>query len=282
MNNSGWIAIGLGALALIVGGYMYSQDRSRSESEEWVEQVIGKPAQPTPEPKIRYPVPEVSSGSVAAPAVADAQTGPAAVVPTPEPLPALEDSDAPLLAEAEPLFGKSGIPDFLVPEALIGHLVVTLDNLDRHPIRLKYRPVEHVPGQPAVNRTGGAKAVHYLTAANAQRYAPYVSVLEKLDPPQVAALYRRYYPLFQEAYTSLGYPNAYFNDRLIAVIDHLLETPVVNYPIPVVQPKVFYEFADPDLEERSWGQKTLIRLGPEQMATVKSFLRELRAVLVAG
>lgn len=282
MNNSGWILVGVVALALIVGGYMVSQDRSQSESDEWVEQVIGKPAEPTPEPRIRYPVPEIVAQPVAEAADTDAPVAADAVKPSAAPLPALEDSHGPLLAEATPLFGSAGVPDFLVPEALIGHLVVTLDNLDRHPIRLKYRPVQHVPGQPAVNRTGGEKAVHYLTAVNAQRYAPYVQVLERLNPKQVVALYRRYYALFQESYTSLGYPNAYFNDRLIEVIDHLLETPVVRYPIPVVQPKVFYQFADPALEDRSWGQKTLIRLGPEQMATVKSFLRELRRALTTG
>ncbi|NIL96265.1 MAG: DUF3014 domain-containing protein, partial [Planctomycetales bacterium] len=58
-----------------------------------------------------------------------------------------------------------------------------------------------------------------------------VKMLAALDTKQVVAVYRRLYPLFQEAYESLGYPNAYFNDRLIEVIDHLLATPQVSDPV---------------------------------------------------
>ena len=36
------------------------------------------------------------------------------------------------------------------------------------------------------------------------------------------------------------------------------------------------QFADPSLEERSAGQKLMIRLGPQNAAIVKAKLRELR------
>jgi hypothetical protein len=74
----------------------------------------------------------------------------------------------------------------------------------------------------------------------------------------------------------LGYPDGYFNDRLIAVIDHLLETPTVQGPIKVTQPSVHYQFADPALEEKSAGQKLLIRMGNGNAAAIKMKLRELR------
>ena len=41
----------------------------------------------------------------------------------------------------------------------------------------------------------------------------------------MAVVYERLYPLFQQAYEDLGYPGKYFNDRLVEVIDHLLQTP---------------------------------------------------------
>ena len=47
---------------------------------------------------------------------------------------------------------------------------------------------------------------------------------------QVASLYLHFYPLFQQAYQSLGYPNGYFNDRLVATIDNLLAAPDVSGP----------------------------------------------------
>jgi len=64
---------------------------------------------------------------------------------------------------------------------------------------------------------------------------------------------------------------------LIPIIDHLLATPDISEPIQLVQPKVLYQFADPELEKCSWGQKTLIRMGPANAAAVKTKLREIRA-----
>ena len=51
--------------------------------------------------------------------------------------------------------------------------------------------------------------------------------MESVDTGRLAALYVRFYPLFQQAYRDLGYPNGYFNDRLVEVIDHLLVTPEI-------------------------------------------------------
>ena len=60
------------------------------------------------------------------------------------------------------------------------------------------------------------------------------------------------------------------------MIDHLLATPDVPAPVTLSQPKVLYEFADPALEQRSAGQKILMRMGPVNEARVKAKLREIR------
>jgi len=64
------------------------------------------------------------------------------------------------------------------------------------------------------------------------------------------------------------------------VIDDLLKAPDVQGPIELVQPRVFYEYKDRDLEARSAGQKLLIRMGPANAAIIKAKLRELRGVLI--
>jgi Protein of unknown function (DUF3014) len=107
-------------------------------------------------------------------------------------------------------------------------------------------------------------------------------VISKLDMQQVAAVYVHFYPLFQGAYQDLGYPNGYFNDRLVQVIDNLLATPQPAAPIQLVRPNVMYTFADPALESRPAGQKLLIRMGPENAAAVKAKLTELRAAITAA
>src|ERR1700734_3603000 len=97
-----------------------------------------------------------------------------------------------------------------------------------------------------------------------------VAVINKLDAKQLGALYIHYYPLFQQSYQNLGYPNGYFNDRLVTTIDHLLTTPDVTGDIVLVRPNVMYQFADPNLEDLSAGQKVLLRMGPANAAIVKA------------
>ena len=80
----------------------------------------------------------------------------------------------------------------------------------------------------------------------------------------------------------LGYPNGYFNDRLVEAIDSLLATPQLTGPIDLVRPNVMYEFADPALKARPAGQKLMIRLGPDNATEIKAKLTELRAALVAA
>jgi hypothetical protein len=67
---------------------------------------------------------------------------------------------------------------------------------------------------------------------------------------------------------------------LVAVIDHLLAAPDVEGPIPLVVTHVLYEFANSELEERSSGQKALVRMGSENAARLKARLRLLRAELM--
>jgi hypothetical protein len=142
----------------------------------------------------------------------------------------------------------------------------------------RIRPLQRVPGKFEV---GGSEEAPELDPANYARYQPLVQTIRSLDTPRLVATYQRYYPLFQESYEGLGHPPQYFNDRLIEVIDHLLETPEVRDPIPLARPSVQYEFADPKLEALSSGQKLLIRMGTENAAAVKAKLREIRAAVAA-
>jgi hypothetical protein len=121
-----------------------------------------------------------------------------------------------------------------------------------------------------------------LDPKNFERYKPMVTVISQIDARQLGAIYVHYYPLFQQAYQNLGYPTGYFNDRLVQVIDLLLETPQPSGPIQLVRPNVMYTFADPSLEARPAGQKLLIRMGPENAAAIEAKLKELRAVITAA
>ena len=192
--------------------------------------------------------------------------------PADKPLPALAASDAEVRESFSAAFGP-GVLERLMLEDLVRKVVATIDNLPREEYAARLNPVKPVPGLPATAGQGDAMT---LSGQNAARYAPYVASFEAIQTDAMVSMYKRYYPLFQQAYVELGYPNGYFNDRLVEVIDHLLDTPDVTGPIRLKQPKVLLEFADPELEERSAGQKVLIRMGPENAARVKAKLKAIR------
>jgi hypothetical protein len=215
---------------------------------------------PPPAPAILHPMPEGGDG---------------AGLP---PLPALNDSDAAIMAALSEVIGADAAKAYLVPEDLIRHIVVTVDNLPRQKIPVSKRPVTAAPG---AFQAEGDELHATLDSRNFSRYRPMVAVIRTLDMERVANLYARFYPLFQSAYQDLGYPNGYFNDRLIEVIDMLLATPQVSPPIELARPNVMFVYADAALEARPAGQKLLIRIGPDNAVAVKAKLLELRAALTA-
>ena len=163
---------------------------------------------------------------------------------------------------------------FFRPEALVRHIVATVDNLPRRTYAQRLSPVNPVGGLLA---TTGKDEGLVLAPENAARYAPWVQLVEKLDARRVVAIYVHYYPLFQQAYVELGYPQGYFNNRLVQVIDHLLAAPAVEGPVRLVVRHVLPEFADPALESESAGRKILFRMGPANAAVVKAKLLAIRA-----
>ena len=193
-------------------------------------------------------------------------------------LPALNDSDSFVRDSLAGLLGSEQVQKFLVPQSIIRHVVVTVDNLPRRKVAVELRPIKPTPGQATAASQGD---VTTLSPASYARYAPLISVIQSTDAKSLATVYFQLYPLLQQAYEDLGYPGQYFNDRLVQVIDDLLAAPDLKGPIAVTRPKVFYEYADPQLEERSAGQKLLIRMGAANEAIIKAKLRDIRASVAA-
>jgi hypothetical protein len=216
----------------------------------------------------------------AAPAEAKAEAPPPAdpVPAQAKALPSLEHSDALMRENVSSLVGRKAFAAMVHPTELVRRIVATVDNLPRETAPRRVMPLEPVPGVFGVSAAGEEVT---LTAANSQRYAAYVHVFELLDARALAQRYAESYPLFQRAYAELGFPGSRFHDRLLEAIDDMLEAPVPNGPVKLVRPKVLYQFADPELESLSAGQKVMVRMGAENAAKVKAKLRELRRELVA-
>ncbi|HEY0767966.1 MAG TPA: DUF3014 domain-containing protein [Steroidobacteraceae bacterium] len=245
------------AAAIALGGwYWYASQPRRAQAVP----AVGTAAPPavSAEPQISHPIAaENAAGS--------------------EALPALNDSDQVVHDSLAGVLGRHPVEQFLVSQNIVRHIVATVDNLPRKKVTVELRPVKPTPGQTGIATQG---EITTLSDANFERYVPLVQLVKATDAKQLALLYERLYPLFQQSYEDLGYPGKYFNDRLVEVIDHLLQAPEVAAPIKLVQPKVFYQYADTDLEGRSAGQKLLVRMGPANARAIKAKLREFRAEIV--
>lgn len=274
---AGLVVIGLAAVAYIWLQLRPSEIPVQTPTVAPVQPVTAAPAvaasEPAPpaEPSIRHPIE-------------------AAQVPPRRPaaLPALGQSDKLLKDALTELLDRKAVLTFLNVDDFVRRVVATVDNLARGHAAARMWPVVPTPGRfLVVERADGT----YMADGNSERYTPFVRFAASVDTARAAALYARLYPLFQQAYEELGYPGKYFNDRVVAVIDQLLETPdltepirltltQVQGPIQPTQPWLRYEFEDPALESRPAGQKILMRMGRSNELLLKGKLREFREHLV--
>ncbi len=191
-------------------------------------------------------------------------------------LPALAHSDRFAAHAIGALVGHEAFARWFLPRSLLEHIVSTIDNLARRHVPVSHWPLRPTPGALRV-RSDGTQV--WIADDNAQRYAPYVAMLRRVDPAALVRTYLQLYPLLQQAWRELGYPHGQFNDRLLAVLANLLAAPQPATPVALTQPHVLYLYADPALEAASSGQKILIRIGPHNEAAVKQWLRQVQTDL---
>lgn len=206
----------------------------------------------------------------------------------PAPLPGLDEADDLVADVLGGLVGLDNLRQLLEVDSFVRRAVATVDNLPRDQAPVLMWPLNPTAGKFSVTPDqAGVKVIH---PDNARRYDRVVGMIDSVDSARAVAVYRRLYPLFQQAYEELGYPGRYFNDRLVQVMDHLIGTPVPAQPpavtlvevkgsVPSLRPWVRYEFVDPDLQSLSAGQKMLLRVGPDHQRRLQAKLRELRQLV---
>jgi hypothetical protein len=243
----------------------------------WSQQQAPVQAPPAASTAAQEPAPT----DMASPPLGDA--GPQNPIDSPEaPLPPLANSDSQVTAQLTELFGKM--------DGFVRRFVATVDNLPREHAAPRMWPVHPMGKRFTVSGNGESQAI---ALDNGSRYAPLILMSESVDAARAAKIYAGLYPLFQQAYEELGYPGKYFNDRLVAVIDHLLRAPEPEGPLRVkltevkgeqvmVQPWVHYEFVDPKLESLSAGQKMMVRGGLVNERRLKARLSAFRAQIATG
>lgn len=294
-SERGRIRITLAILLVLVAVVIYFYSERTGPPPEALDPPMVEEADPT---QPRHPVPEPIPDGDSEPDSGAEDSGEAAADdaaddadPSPEPfepvevLPALDASDPVVDERMAEWLGAEAADALLAGDDLVRRLVATIHSLDGEAVPLRVRPVVPAPEafRPGEEREDPDSGERYWDrdAGNVSRYEDHLDALRRIEPEVAAQYYLAHYEWFQRAYAELGDPDAYFNDRLVEIIDHLLEAPNPDNGTRLVRPKVFYEYADPELEGQSWGRKALMRLGPEQRSVVKSWLREFRAAIAS-
>lgn len=277
-----WFVSIIIVLALVAGLWWMEQKR---QAELAPEPRVDMPAE-SEQPEPRYPVPqperEPATGLKGPSEGDEPQESQQPPEPAPEPqppLPELAESDETALDALAGLFGGEFVEQRIKSEFIISRTVAIVNSLDGAAPALKTWPVDTLESEPATKAQSEGDTLHW-TQENTERYDSWMNALETLPPEEAAALYARYYPLFQQAWNELGETEPHFNDRLIDIVDHLLATPEVGLPVEVVPYEGHLQFADEALEEESWGRKLLIRMGPAHADKVTDWLRAFRHAVV--
>jgi len=186
------------------------------------------------------------------------------------------------------LLGRDAVLKFLETTDFPRKFVATLDNLGREHAPVPVWPVQPPPGRFVVSTQGGSQV---MAAENSLRYSPFVAFAGSVNAAQAVGLYRRMYPVLDQAWRELGFGKRSLHARTFEVIDLLLATPEptqppkltlteVKGPIASARPWTRYEFVDPQLQGLAAGQKMLLRMGADNRKVLQAKLQELRQELL--
>lgn len=277
MNKSNLLILGLIVLAILAGITIYMQQETTTELVLHKTPIPSVTTTAEKLPIIHYPVAETTNKVEAPPTETQPSAKETVKLSLPKVLPEIQNSDASIQEQLIRLEPKGLFTQLLVLDNFISRFVVTIDNLPG-----KKLPQAHLPLKPPKGRflISGTAEEPQTSSRNHKRYEPYVNLMESFAPELTIKVYKHFYPLFQSAYKQLGYRNAYFNDRLIQVLNHLLETPTPTEPMALSQPLILYTFTDPTLEKLSSGQKILLRMGPKNHQRMLKIIAAYRQQLV--
>jgi hypothetical protein len=250
-NRIGWV-IGIMIAVAIAGGVAYSILRDRSA------------------PPAAKPV-----------ATAPAATQPATAEPTKLvgeniTLPPLAQTDTIVRELVGQLSSHPTIASWLATKGLISNFaVVTLNIADGQ------APTTHLRALTPKGRflTTGSGSALAVDPRSYDRYNAFGDAVGGLDATGTARLYLTLKPRIADAYRELGYPDADFDRVLERAFGQLLKAPVLDSAPPLRPKTLSFAFADPRIESLSPAQKQFLRMGPRNVQTVQSKLRDIASLL---
>ncbi|MDK1285709.1 DUF3014 domain-containing protein [Pseudoalteromonas umbrosa] len=218
--------------------------------------------------------PESTTDSIEEPVVTVTEPESRPVEPVEPVLPSLDESDTSVRDSVASYLSKQAM-ELLVTEDMVRRSVVFIDNLAQGKVAKKHYPVS----KPADNFMVIEDDLIITDPNSFERYTPYVNMLNSMSTAQLVRLYEQYKPLISEAYEEIGYNGNEFDYTLQEALGELLETPIPESNLPLIQESVTYKYAYAEWEQLSDAQKLFLRMGPENMKKAKKRLQAFQRAI---
>ncbi len=268
--RSSFLIGGLTLAAAIILGLTY-YFRQADQPDPVAEPVSVPPVETEP---VSTPVPEPTQTDQVM-----EQTPPSPVVEEPKlVLPMLDGSDG-FVLERLPV---SWPALWLEKEDLLRRLAVLVENASRGELPRRQLDFLVLDGRYPVLEVveaDGQTVRFFVDPDGFSRYDRYLDLLEQIPPESLATLLTDVYPLLDEAMLELGTSEQVL-PQLLTAIDQVLAVPVLRGDVELVQPRVFFEYADPSLEGMTDLQKQVLRAGPDNVVRLQNYLKTLRTGLL--
>jgi hypothetical protein len=204
-------------------------------------------------------------------------TQPEATQPAAEGLPPLGQSDARVRELVGALSSAPELQQWLAAEDLVRRFTTAVGNIAEGESPRAALSFMAPPGAFQVVERDGRTVIAPESFA---RYDAVARVVSSLDAQASARVYRTLKPLIDGAYKEISRPGQRFDQTLARSIQNLLDTPIPEGDLEVVDtPGVNYTYAAPELERLSAARKHLLRMGPTNARALQAKLRELRSAL---
>jgi hypothetical protein len=134
------------------------------------------------------------------------------------------------------------------------------------------------PAAPLTTTRRGTRRT--IDPASYRRYDGIVATVTSTDASAAARIYQTIRPRLNEAYRGMGNPGGDVDRALQQALDILIDTPVAEDPVEVVEGDgASWAFADPQLEALAPTQKQLLRMGPAHTEALLVWLRAFQHAL---
>ena len=278
------------AVLIVVALVAWLVLRPGGDPAEPATRVVPETPDPTP-PRVAEPVaPDIPPSRPEAPgrepAQATADGAAAAPEAEPEPEPEPEPEEPPLTpATADPVVREAldGVAadglasDLLDNSNLIERGAAAIDAMRRGLVPEKVLNLPRPQGPFAVRKVAGRTLID---PAGYRRYDALVASLLATPVAPLADAFRRFRPLLETAYGALGYAPDKLDNALIAALDRIIATPVIEDPIALEPAGGVWAYEDRELEGMKALEKQLLRTGPDNLRRLQAHARALRDALL--